>query len=248
MLQLKPGHYANVKGAYVRLLQSGELQRRISSHLSKKGASAHEGWDFLQGYKELLVQIEGETTSAPYLFLKCEGHPMADAISTLKHGLSFAVKWATNSGMTASPALHNLARSSTTVEARAAENFGKTFEKVQGKLGLSGTEVTVGEVVNGLWKKAGLPDPAPAGPRADTHTLGRAMLGANGIIARLGAKKAVLKKAGIDFDAKLEKELKELADRMVATSVTHPQQHYHELRVTPSDLTQSLSAFSKFIQ
>ena len=92
MLQLKPAHYGNVKGAYVRLVQSGELQKRTSSHLSKKGASAHEGWDFLQGYKELLVQLEGETTSAPYLFLKCEGHPMAGAISTLKHALSFVVQ------------------------------------------------------------------------------------------------------------------------------------------------------------
>jgi hypothetical protein len=51
-----------------------------------------------------------------------------------------------------------------------------------------------------------------------------------------------------DFNAKLEKELTELADRMVATSVTHPQQHYHELRTTPSDLTQALASFTTFIR
>ena len=78
MIQLGAQEYANVKGAYERLLGSGDLQARISSHLSKKGASAHEGWAFLQGYGELLVQIEGEQTGAPYLFLKCEGHPSHD--------------------------------------------------------------------------------------------------------------------------------------------------------------------------
>jgi hypothetical protein len=248
MLKLSAAHYANVKGAYVGLLKSGALQSRISSHLSKKGASAHQGWDFLQGYGELLLQIEGETTSAPYLFLKCEGHPMSGAISTLKHGASWLVKAVTHSGKTASPALHNLAKNSTTVELRAAENFSKSFEKVQAKLGLSGTEVTIGEVIDGLWKKAGFPNSLPAHVTADTHSLGKAMLGPQGIIAVLKKQSAALKKAKIDFTPKLENELTELAERMVATSVTHPNQHYHEVRVTSGDLTQGLTAFSSFIQ
>lgn len=247
MIQLGPAEYANVRDAYLRLVQSGELQSRISSHLSKKGASAHEGWDFLQGYHELLVQIEGERGGAPYLFLKCEGHALDGAISTLKHGMSWVVKIATGAGQTASPALNNLARGSTTVEARAAENFGKSFKKVQKKLGLSGKEVTVGEVVNGLWKKAGFPNPLPAQVTANTHSLGRAMLGPQGIIAVLRKQAGPLKKAGIDFSAKLETELKELAERMVATAVAHPQQHYHEVRVTPRELNQALTAFSAFI-
>jgi hypothetical protein len=74
MLQLG-SHHANVRDAYLRMVKSGELQPRISSHLSKTGASAHEGWDFLQGYGELLIQIEGGTGPGSYLFLKCEGHP-----------------------------------------------------------------------------------------------------------------------------------------------------------------------------
>jgi len=57
------------------------------------------------------------------------------------------------------------------------------------------------------------------------------------------------KKAGIDFSPDLAKELTELAERMTATSVAHPQQHYHEVRCTPPDLTQALVAsFSTFIR
>lgn len=247
MVQLGRTEHQNVRGAYDRLLQSGELQSRISSHLSGRGASAHEGWAFLHGYGELLVQIEGERTGGPYLFLKCEGHPMDGMISTLKHGASFLVKKLTHAGTTASPALHNLAKSSTTVEARAAENFGKTYEKLQGKLGLSGTEVTVGEVIAKLWQKAGFTHSLPAQTLADTHALGRAMLGPQGIIAVFRKQAAQLKKAGIDFTPKLEKELTDLAERMVATAVAHPQQHYHELRVTPQELTQALTAFSSYV-
>lgn len=247
MLQLGPTEYQNVKGAYDRLLQSGELQARISSHLSKRGASAHEGWGFLQGYAELLVQIEGERTGAPYLFLKCEGHAMDGMISTLKHCTSWLVKIATGAGQTASPALNNLAKSSTTVEARAAENFGKAYKKLQKKLGLSGTEVTVGEVVAQLWKKAGFTHAISAQTLANTHALGKAMLGPQGMIAVFRKQAAQLKKAGVSFTPELEKELTELAERMVATAAAHPQQHYHEVRVTPQELTQALTAFSSYV-
>lgn len=248
MILLGPAQFANVNGAYASLLRSGGLQSRISSHLSKRGASAHEGWDFLQGYGELLVQIEGVTGGAPYLFLKCEGHPLDGAISTLKHGLSWVVKSITGAGQTASPALNNLARNSASVELRAAENFGKSFKKLQKKLGLSGKEVTVGEVVNGLWLKCGFPNPLPSPVTADTHSLGRALLGPTGIIAVFRKEAPRLKKAGIEFDAKLETELKELAERMTATAVTHPQQHYHEVRVTAAELTQALTVFHGFVR
>src|SRR5690606_25051145 len=230
-------------------LESGGLQSRISSHLSRKGASAHEGWAFLQGYGELLVQIEGERSSAPYLFLKCEGHPIDGlfSISTLKHGTSGVVKSVTGAGKTASPALNNLAKNSTTVEARAAENFGKKYKKLQKKLGLSGKEVTVAEVVTEIWKKAGMTQPLPQAVVSNTHLLGKAMLGQLGIIAVLRKQSAQLKKAGINFTPELETELKDLAERMVATAVAHPQQHYHELRVTPQELTQALAVFSQFV-
>ena len=248
MIQLSAAEYANVRGAYDGLIQNGELQARISSHLSKRGASAHEGWAFLQGYHELLVQIEGERTSAPYLFLKCEGHALEGFTSTLLHAKSWVTKTVTGAGDTASPALHNLAQKSTTVELRAAENFGKSYKKLQQKLKLSGKEVSTAEVVNGLWLKCGFRSPLPAAVMGNTHSLGNAMLGTQGIIAVFRKEKAQLKKAGIDFDAELEKELTELAERMKGTAVAHATQHYHEVRVTPAELTQALAVFFSIVR
>jgi hypothetical protein len=143
MLQLDASSHANVKSAYDRLLASGAMQSRISSHLSKRGASAHQGWNFLRGYGELLLQIEGGGGS-PYLYLKCEGHALESGLSmsTVLHGASWVKKIFTGSGATASAALNNLAKSSTNVEARAAENFSTQYEKVLKKLGFSGTLVT----------------------------------------------------------------------------------------------------------
>jgi hypothetical protein len=247
MIQLSPAQHANVQGAFTQLIQSGGLQARISSHLSKQGASAHEGWGFLQGYHELLIQIEGANAGSPYLFLKCEGHALDGIKSTFMHGKSWVTKTLTGAGDTASPALNNLAKNSTTVELRAAENFGKSFKKVQKKLGLSGKEVTIAEVVNGLWQKCGFRTGLPAQVTANTHALGNAMLGGQGIIAVLRKEKAALKKHGIDFDAKLEQELTELAERMKATAVAHPMQHYHEVRMTPLELTQSLAVFTDLV-
>jgi hypothetical protein len=100
------------------MIASGDLQSRPSSHLSGKGASAHEGWHFLRGYEELLLQIEGENTGSPYLMLKCEVHPLEPgfSLSTILHGLSWAVKEITVAGMTASPELNQLSANSSNVE------------------------------------------------------------------------------------------------------------------------------------
>ena len=247
MLKLETAaHYANVRGAYDRLLQSKELQSRISSHLSAKGASAHEGWNFLKGYHELLIQIEGEKGGTPYLFLKCEGHALDGAISTLKHGLSWAVKIATGAGQTASAELHNLAKDSSNVELRAAENFSKDFKTLQKQLGLSGKTVTVADVVDKLWVACGFKQGIPDTIRNDNHTLGRNMLGRTGYIAVFTKERDKLKKQKIDFSAKIADELTKLADRMVASAATHPQQHYHEVRVTAQELNQALAVFNGY--
>jgi len=52
---------------------------------------------------------------------------------------------------------------------------------------------------------------------------------------------------GVDFDDKVEKELKGLAERMVDTSTAHPVQHFNEIRVTPADLDASLATFRRFV-
>lgn len=52
---------------------------------------------------------------------------------------------------------------------------------------------------------------------------------------------------GVDFDDKVEKELKGLAERMVDTSTAHPEQHFNEIHVTPADLDASLATFRRFV-
>ena len=249
MIQLTPTHYANVKDAYVQLLQSGGLQARISSHLSKKGASAHEGWNFLKGYGELLVQIEGETTNAPYLFLKCEGHALESGLSfsTIMHGASWVVKEITGSGVTASEALKQWASFSATIEGRAAENFSNDYKKLLKQLSLSGSRITVDQVIEALHKKAGFNHGIPDNLKRNTTMLGQAMLGPGGFIALFKRQRTVLKQKGVDFDDKIEKELKGLAERMVDTSTPHSVQHFNEIRVTPADLDASLATFRRFV-
>jgi hypothetical protein len=162
MIQLSPQRLANVREAYDRLLASGDLTARISSHLSKEGASAHKGWAFLKGYEELLVQIEGEGTGSPYLFLKCEGHALTGfGLSTILHGASWVKKSLTGSGATANPALKRLAGNTANVEARAAENFSTSYKKVLKRLGLSGKMVTVGEMLEAMHGRRASPEGSP---------------------------------------------------------------------------------------
>jgi hypothetical protein len=246
MMQLRPSEYANVKDAYQRLLASGAITSRISSHLGGQGASAHEGWAFLKGYEELLVQVEGERAGTPYLFLKCEGHALTGfGLGTILHGAAWVKKELTGSGATASPALNKLARNSHTVEARAAENFSTSYGKLVKKLKLSGKVTTIDQVVQALLEKVGLPLSLPDPIRKDTHSLGRAMLGPTGYIALFHRQREVLRKKKVPFDAAVEADLKEVAERMVATAVAHPTQHFNEVRVTPLEVQRSLAAFRK---
>ena len=250
MLELSPADcYANVKNAYESLLASGGLQARISSHLSKKGASAHEGWRFLRGYEELLLQIEGEKTGTPYLMLKCEGHALESgfSLSTILHGLSYVVKEITGAGMMASPELNALSQNSSNVEQRAAENFSKSYKKLLKSLKLKGTMITIADVVEKLHKKAGFTHGIPHSTKTNTHLLGRSMLGPGGYIALFNRQSAVLKKNGVKFDSKIENELREVAQRMVETAIAHPQQHFNEVRVTANELNSSIQAFKNYL-
>ena len=247
MIQLSPAQHQNVQRAYTALLANGGMQARISSHLSKQGASAHEGWDFLRGYGELLVQLEG--TYGTYLFLKCEGHALEGGLSmsTIKHGASWIQKSITGAGATASEALKQWAAFSDTVEGRAAENFSKDYEKLLKQLGLKSRRTTVTEVIEELYRKAGFNHGIPNHLRQDTHAMGRAMLGNSGFIAVFNRQRATLKKNGVDFNEKAEHELTGLAERMLATSTTHSEQHYNEVRLTPAEVDLSLANFRQYV-
>lgn len=249
MIQLDQNQYANAREAYDHLLSNGALQARISSHLSGHGASAHEGWNFLKGYGELLIQIEGDQRTGHYLFLKCEGHALESGLSwsTVMHLASWAKKSVTGSGATASPELNELAtKAPTLVEGRAAENFGNSYKKLMKQLGLSGKMVTVADVVEKLHEKAGFNHGLPDVIKNDTQLLGQSMLGSGGYIALFKRQADVLKKKNVDFDEKAEKELKTIAERMAASS-PHTQQHYNEVRVTPLEVNTSLQQFYTYL-
>jgi hypothetical protein len=248
MLYLEPAQYAIVKEAYDRLLMEGGLQSRISSHLSKTGASAHVGWSFLQGYEELLIQLEGEDDGSPYLFLKCEGHALDGPISSAAHLWSWVVKGVTGAGATASPALKEFAAGDDgLVEARAAENFSNSYKQLHKALGLKGKMVTVADVVEGLWAKCGFRDSIPANIKGNSRLLGQHMLGRLGYLNVFERQRAVLKQAGVDFTPEVANELQKLAERLVSTAQPHAQQHYHEVRLTATELDQALGVFNSYV-
>jgi hypothetical protein len=152
MIRLTSAQRARVKAGYDKL----KLGWRKSSHLHKKGRSAAGfGWKFLNGYSELLVQMEGGGKNTvgfePNLFLKCEGHLMWAP----KHGKSWVTKKRTGKGDTASPALNELAKSNTVdgMRERAAENYSKEYKQVLKELGLKGKTQTVRDVAFALYKK-----------------------------------------------------------------------------------------------
>lgn len=89
----------------------------------------------------------------------------------------------------------------------------------------------------------GLPDHL----KRNTHALGQAMLGSRGYIAVFKSQRAELKKKGVDFDEKAEKELSGLAERMLATASPQEAQHYNEIRVTPAEVDISLTTFRSYI-
>ena len=149
--------------------------------------------------------------------------------------------------MTASPELNQLSENSSNVEQRAAENFSKSYKKLLKSLKLKGKNVGVTDVVERLHQKAGFQHGIPAQMKSNTHVLGRAMLGPSGYIALFKRQSAVLKKNGVKFDSKVEKDLVEVANRMVATAVAHPNQHFNEVRVSAAELNASIQAFKGYI-
>ncbi|MBV9763819.1 MAG: hypothetical protein JOZ48_03155 [Acidobacteriaceae bacterium] len=253
MIKLNPTQAGNVRQAYDQLLAAGALQSRVSSHLSKTGASAHQGWNFLNGYGELLVQIEGEAAGNPYLFLKSEGHPLTGVSGTAKHVHSWYVKTKTGKGITASPALNEWAKASTLIEERAAENYSPEYKAFLKQLGFKGTLTTVEDVVSTLYQRADSP-PLPGfnanvltQVQGDTHALANAMLAPTGVLFCLRSLRGVLAAKQITYTDNIERELRAIATRMLATATPQAEQVYNEIRITPAEIDQSLHTFNGYL-
>jgi len=249
MIQLVGGQGANVREAYDRM-SGKELPTRPSSHLSQGGVSGAEGWAFLRGYGELLIQIEREDRGTPYLYLKCEGHPLESffSLSTVKHSISWVRKTFVGSGAVASQELEDWAASSPNAEAKANEYFTATkYQKRLKQLGLTSRQTTVEEVVEALYRKAGFSNSLPDLVKRDSHALGTAMLGFQGYIALFMRQKDVLKKKGVTFDDQFAADLTAIAERMLEGAAGHTEQNFLEIRVRPDELDESLRRFRSYI-
>ena len=119
-IRMTPSEAASVKVGFEK------LPTRKSSHLSKSGRSAHTGWEFLVGYRELLVQWQ-ETQDRTYLMLKAEGHTTGLS-GIIPHLQSWNHKRKTGEGLRANADLHNLTGNGSPIIARGAENFDNTYK------------------------------------------------------------------------------------------------------------------------
>ena len=223
-----------VKNAYKK-----HLSGRRSSHLSTSGRSASKGWDFLNGYAELLVQFE-ETTGRPYLFLKAEGHNTG-LKGIIPHIKSWRHKKKHGVGLIASPALNQFAKSDPRVESRAAENYGKHYKKLVKGLKLRGKKVTVREVVPALFKLTGYPHPnlKMLAMTSSNQELGRALLDYCRAASTVGS-------GGVRFraDGKITggmiSDLKELAGTLQQDGTKILRRVFREVRVNPDEVDRSL--------
>jgi hypothetical protein len=168
MIKLTPPQRANARAGYET------LGKRWTSHLHKHGRSAAEGWKFLKGYHELLVQMEGggkhSAEAKPHLFLKCEGHTAFD----IRHLKSYYTKARTGKGDVANARLQELARKKEElglgIAERAAENYSNEYKALLRHLGFSGKTTTVHDAVGRLFGRCTALAASHDARRAALHT------------------------------------------------------------------------------
>jgi hypothetical protein len=231
--QIKTAHKQNCTG-------------RPSSHLSGEGRSASKGFDFMQGYKELLVQME-TIDGKPYMFLKAEGHTTGlDGI--VGHTQSYLHKVKTGEGLMANQYLNALANASGLVEARAAENYGKNYGKLLKGLELDSKSkmVTTREMAQTLFEKSGFD---PSG-RSDTagfmkgstnEQLGQALM-AYCNDASSGKIETRLKGDKVATDGMM-KELREVAQSLIDDGATQHARVHREIISSPAELDKTVGSF-----
>ncbi|UVE69372.1 hypothetical protein L2Y90_21845 [Burkholderia pyrrocinia] len=254
-------HHPTEKGSYTIDLsgltteQLGEVRKayeehcspRISSHLGGAGRSASKGWSFLNGYKELLVQME-TIEGRPCLFLKSEGHTTGFR-GVIPHTVSYFHKMRTGEGMNASPMLGALSKAAPRfVEPRAAENYSKDYGKLLKSLGLKGRMVTAREMTLELFRKTGyIPEGQDDGSSfakgATNRELGEALSAYCDAATTVGP--GDLKYRGPDnmVTGKMIADLREVAKSLIDDGDTHRGRVHREIAMTPAELDKSLIDF-----
>lgn len=237
---LGPQQIGVIKDAYKK-----HLYGRKSSHLSGSGRSASKGWAFLNGYHELLVQME-DTKSIPHLLLKSEGHTTGPS-GVIPHLQSWVHKRRTGEGLMASEALNELARHTPMVTGRAAENYANAYKSLlKDVLGFHGKEVTIRDMTGALFAKANYQRyPDEIFLTASNQELGDALhqycddcSGPSGGLA--------FRIAGKVTDEMLT-DLRILGDTLKKDGDQFMPRVFNEVRVTPQQVDQSLRAFYAYV-
>ena len=141
MIRLTPEQKAAAQAS------ADQLTWRASSHLASTSRSARGGEDFqfISGYGELLVIVEGD-----FLFLKMEGH---NAMS-ISHMSSWVTKIRTGEGEVANELLNRKAKEGRFgIQGRGAENYSHPYKALIMALGMSGKMVTFAQVIAALRQK-----------------------------------------------------------------------------------------------
>ncbi len=212
---------------------------RKSSHLSGKGRSASKDWNFLAGYKELLVQYEA-TKGKPYLFLKSEGHTTGLS-GIIPHMQSWVHKNKHGVGKQASPALNALANPVSAwagaIEGRAAENYAKGYGKLlKDVLKLSGKRVTAREMMKALFQLTNFQAPANF---ETTHT--NQQLGA--LLTQFCSTGVTAQRAQQSITMDMITDLRKLAQSLNDDGAIHMARVFREIRANPSEIDASLDVF-----
>ena len=219
---------------------------RKSSHLGGKGRSASKGWAFLQHYNELLVHVE-LVGGRPTLFLKTEGHTTG-ITGVVPHLKSYIHKKKTGEGLEASPLLTAFAKEYPgLVDRRGAENYGKEYEELLGKLGLKGRMATARQVIEALFIKTGFqPEGNPAvkafAQSASNDRLGRALSSYCDAATTVGAGGVKFRAGGLVTGPMIE-HLRGVAKGLKDDGRQDTPRLFQETIATPQEIDRSLDYF-----
>lgn len=251
-------HHPVEKGSYMLNLSGlNETQRhrinlavvrncvgRPSSHLSKNGYSAANGWTFLKNYRELLVQVE--SSGGCHLFLKAEGYLVSDP----RHLMSWQHKNGdAAAGLPCSKYLRDFATSHPDfVESRGAENFSHNYKALVKGLGLknevgkSTKLVTVRSVIKALFEQTGYIDRVPCRSTffnvASNEQLGIVLQS----YCTSAYDQSLHNPANLITPAMVA-ELRRLAINLRTQGEVKHAQVFQEIRVTPAEVQRSVDTF-----
>lgn len=206
-----------------------------SSHLSGKGYSARDNWNFLRHYHELLVQFE-KTGNQYFLFLKAEGHTTRPG-GVLSHLSSWNNKKKHGEGNMVSPELNALASSAQhrgLVTSRAAENYGKGYEALLKLLGLTGKKVLVHEMLDKLYNVTGFCSQTFVSVTYTSFELGESLEHFLRVENTIWGK----------LTEEMRKDLRAIATTLKKDppDILTPRV-YQEIRITPDELTSTINEF-----